>query len=283
MWIPQFLGSTNHNLLCKRMMCFLKIRFCETQRTVFNKIGRYSVSNLDSKFWRFPKQIHTSSHVDKYESIEESGDSDELLASIPRNIIVEDYSEQFRNTLYPNSDDLVISKLKSCDSIQEIFTTSRENVQLLNSSHYCQILLVLYDIVQSKNFLANRTFNFPKSIESELPLPLSSFVLNILDSLKDYIQKLTPEELVCCLLYSKRLGVDINHPAAQAILMRINNLLSNQDAELFTVKALSRLTITFDNQSELWVKLFLIKTLPLIYMHFGKYSKMFILELYVSC
>ncbi|XP_054256841.1 uncharacterized protein LOC128986816 isoform X2 [Macrosteles quadrilineatus] len=261
----------NHNLMCNRILCCFRLRFYNFSKTLATKYETHTLSQFSPTTSNFPKRFHCSPERFNEESIEETGEPEDLL-SPQKSIILEDYSEQFRNTLYPESDDPLISQLKSCDSIKDLFSTVNRHKGTLTPSHYCQVLLVLYDILHVNNCLTFGAIvaNLPESIKSELPEPLSSVILNILDVIKDNVDRLSADELVCCLLYSKRLGVDIKHPSVQTILTKIDHMLLNQDAESFSISALSRLTVVLDNRNELWTKLFLIKTLPLIHSHFDR-------------
>lgn len=202
----------------------------------------------------------------------------------PKTLVEEESSEQFRNSLFASSTNPVTLQLKSSVSIEQVFSILSTNLQTLSLEQYCQSLLALWDLVHSSNSFSftNKNGPFPsyKSLKTNsIGVELTQIVDKMLSnshftySVKDF----SVDCLVSCLLYSTRLGIDFRHPFIHQLLGSVNILLDTDDEIVFPISALSRLTLTLYDIDEIWAKLMLVKTLPFIYRHFGKYPSYYVI------
>uniref|UniRef100_A0A1B6H809 RAP domain-containing protein n=1 Tax=Homalodisca liturata TaxID=320908 RepID=A0A1B6H809_9HEMI len=234
-------------------------------------VGSNSLLSLNVQYCRqfslnsgLPKDISKNIHLSSTQGCETDRDiPEEEVFSLTRTVEIEDHSELFRNTLYPTSNDFIINQLKECHTVQELMDILINNSSSLTSEHYCQSILILWDITRPANLEdESRTKDVMSDINIILP--------RVLYCISSKMDGLTPEALVCSVLYSKRMGISLRHPYIDALLSKISNLLMNEDIAEFPLSALSRLTIALVDNDELWSKLFLIKTLPFIYKNFDR-------------
>lgn len=260
----------------------------------FNSLSDFTLFGLSNKNIEFPVLLNISRKIRLSVLRESEVDGDvtgvgleDLSAAFPLReaVEIEERSEQFRNTLYPDSLDSILLEIKSCNSVKQLLGVLNNNVNNLKSEHYCQTILVLWDLwaqccdvvvdigrpvsIPASRYLSNNKYSAEEYI---LLSDLRPILLKALAFISNDLERLSAESLVCSILYSIRLGVSVQHPAIQALFTNVSTLLSMEDANQFPISALSRLTLALnDVGNDLWAKIFLIKTLPLLYKHFGKY------------
>lgn len=197
------------------------------------------------------------------------------------NLELEERSEVFRNMLYPMSNDQIIIQLKSCDSVKQVKKVIDNNSLSLTSKHYCQFILVLWDLVKnyselSSLYILDSSSAIIKSApETSITLRnihdsyIYTTILKALDHLSTNAESLKADELVFSVLYFCRFGIHLKNSSIQNMLQNIDKILKSKDYSV-PLSLLSRITLIFGEEQELWTKLFLIKTLPFIYKYFGK-------------
>lgn len=276
-----------NNYACVRSLQFLNsCRFNSVLN--FPMLGRKSNSTMG-----FPDLLNMSRHIHlsvihKSEvdgDVHDMGIEDVSIAFPLREAVdIEEHSEHFRNTLYPDSKDPLMLEIKTCNSIELLLDILKDNEINLKSEHYCQTILVLWDLLTSFGDVVFEPGGRPISIpvskylsnsknHSEYILfsDLSPILFKALAFISSDLKRLSTESLVCSILYSNRLGVSMQHPYIQALFTEVVSLLGMEDENQFSISALSRLTLVLsDFDDYLWAKLSLIKTLPLLYKHFGK-------------
>lgn len=231
--------------------------------------------------FRIGLNIHTCSKQHfEYES--------EDISVSTKNLEIEERSEFFRSVLYPISNDTIIMQLKACDSISQVSRIMNDSSASLTSKHYCQFILVLWDLMKNYNQLPSHyvvdtvstnikskiyqksdgsSDNFLQTIDDD---EINQNVLKALHYLSTCSESLRSDELVLSVLYLNRLGIHLKDPSIQNMLQKIYKLLKSENCNVFPLYLLSRLTLIFVDHNELWAKLFLIQTLPYIYKYFGK-------------
>lgn len=261
----------------------------------FNSLSDFTLSGLSNKNIEFPLLLNISRQirVSVLQGSEVDGDVtgiglEDLSIAFPlaEAVEIEERSEQFRNTLYPDSLDSLLLQIKSCNSVKQLLGVLNNNVNNLKSEHYCQTILVLWDLwsqccdvvvdiggrpisIPASRYLSNNRHSAEEYI---LLSDLRPILLKALVFISNDLERLSAEPLVCSILYSIRLGISVQHPSIQALFTKVSTLLSMEDANQFPISALSRLTLALnDVGNDLWAKIFLIKTLPLLYKHFGKF------------
>lgn len=266
------------------------------KRGRFNNLSDFPLFGSRNKSIKFPVLLNISRQIRVSVLNESEVDDDvtsigldDLSVTYPLREAaeIEERSEQFRNTLYPDSFDSLLLQIKSSNSVQQLSGVLNNNVTDLKSEHYCQSILVLWDLwsqfcdvfvdignigsrptVPASRYISNNRHSAEENI---LLSDLSPILFKALAFISNDLERISAEPLVCSILYSIRLGVSVQHPSIQALFTKVSTLLTMEDENQFPISALSRLTLALnDVGNDLWAKLFLIKTLPLLYKHFGK-------------
>lgn len=187
-------------------------------------------------------------------------------------------SERLRSFLYPNSEDDIVKKLSSCVTIQQVFDIIDENKQTLNHEHCSQALCVLWDL--KKMF---ERINFTEEIFTEETLFKSSeeiqnFVKQInshqsykmlVNSIENNYSCMTIDALSLSLLHLHKLGMSLKHNVIQSMIMRLEELMDSVEPKDFPLTAVSRISATLSNSSELWALMTSVKLIPHVIYHIG--------------
>uniref|UniRef100_A0A1B6LBE3 RAP domain-containing protein n=1 Tax=Graphocephala atropunctata TaxID=36148 RepID=A0A1B6LBE3_9HEMI len=222
---------------------------------------------LDS---RLAGDISKNLHLSSTQGCEPDGDiPDEELFTMTR-AMEEEHSELFRNTLYPTSNDTYVNQLKACYTVRGVMDIVNNYSSMLTSEHYCQTILVLWDLSQRRKHTVSLSSGDTET--NNVVSDMNTFLQRVLHYISSNMDGLTPEALVCTVLYSNRLGISLRDTYIQTLLSRIDSLLMKEDVYAFSLSALSRLTLSLVDNDELWSKLFLIKTLPYIHKNFDRCS-----------
>ena len=160
----------------------------------------------------------------------------EIVELVPKAVTVKD-------TLYPESKDDTIRKLKNCQSYEEA-SKFIHHVRDYDKAQVCQLILALFDHFR---FLENRS-----------PSNLSAVV----SQLNHFIDDLTIEEAALCFHYLARLGVSPRDPMMEQLCDKImKEIKSDDNLPLFY---LSHFTAVLGLDRNLYSAMLAVETLPTV-------------------
>ncbi|XP_047121376.1 FAST kinase domain-containing protein 1, mitochondrial isoform X2 [Schistocerca piceifrons] len=259
-----------YNLLHERCM-----RICAVLSTVKSPHCRIHRGNNQTAVEVMSKNVSLrylahSADSDDSESDEFSEQDDD-----PDYEKLKEMSESLRNFLYPDSEDPLLLKLKTCMSVQEVFKIIRPTELQLTSQHVSQAVLVLWDLQK----IFYRVYAKEED-EAKFYTP----AVGTSDSLRHYINvvsnhedfkhlielvnrtylQMTPDAATCTLLYLRKMDVHLTHPVMQNLVAYCASLIESLSTH-FPLTALSRFTVAVYIPNSIWTCMILKEVIPLIY------------------
>lgn len=201
-------------------------------------------------------------------------------------------SHKFRNTLYPDTlSDEILTQLKSCNSVQQVFDIFAANKNSFTSKHLCQAILVLRDIqkVFNKFYLDDFTKNITEqkyetgigeshhSVFHVFQRELTSHerFKELLSRINEECDNFDIDEAVCTMLYLQYLGVHLKHKTIQRLISHADKTFRSSPEKQFSYQTLSRYFSSFKFEDSLYSVLILSKALPTVVTHLGMYTYWF--------
>ncbi|XP_049938097.1 FAST kinase domain-containing protein 1, mitochondrial [Schistocerca serialis cubense] len=259
-----------YNLLHERCM-----RICAVLSTVKSPHCRIHRGNNQTAVEVMSKNLSLrylahSADTDDSESDEFSEQDDD-----PDYEKLKEMSESLRNFLYPDSEDPLLLKLKTCMSVQEVFNIIRPTELQLTSQHVSQAVLVLWDLqkifyrVYAKEEDEAKVYNPAVGTSDSL-----RHYINVVSNHEDfkhlielvnrtYLQ-MTPDAATCTLLYLRKMDVRLTHPVMQNLVAYCASLIESLSTH-FPLTALSRFTVAVYIPNSIWTCMILKEVIPLIY------------------
>ncbi|KAI5702555.1 hypothetical protein M8J75_001508 [Diaphorina citri] len=196
-------------------------------------------------------------------------------------------SHKFRNTLYPDTlSDEILTQLKSCNSVQQVFDIFAANKNSFTSKHLCQAILVLRDIqkVFNKFYLDDFTKNITEqkyetgigeshhSVFHVFQRELTSHerFKELLSRINEECDNFDIDEAVCTMLYLQYLGVHLKHKTIQRLISHADKTFRSSPEKQFSYQTLSRYFSSFKFEDSLYSVLILSKALPTVVTHLEK-------------
>ncbi|XP_026684804.1 FAST kinase domain-containing protein 1, mitochondrial-like [Diaphorina citri] len=196
-------------------------------------------------------------------------------------------SHKFRNTLYPDTlCDEILTQLKSCNSVQQVFDIFAANKNSFTSKHLCQAILVLRDIqkVFNKFYLDDFTKNITEqkyetgigeshhSVFHVFQRELTSHeqFKELLSRINEECDNFDIDEAVCTMLYLQYLGVHLKHKTIQRLISHADKTFRSSPEKQFSYQTLSRYFSSFKFEDSLYSVLILSKALPTVVTHLEK-------------
>uniref|UniRef100_A0A8D8SH57 FAST kinase domain-containing protein 1 n=1 Tax=Cacopsylla melanoneura TaxID=428564 RepID=A0A8D8SH57_9HEMI len=192
-------------------------------------------------------------------------------------------SHKFRNTLYPDTTDVILTELKSCNSMQQVFDIFIANQSNFKSQYLCQSVLTLRDMQKlfNKFYLSDLTHTTTQQrYDTEIDESNHSVFAEFQNALLDHEQfkellahinnqcdQFTIDETTCTILYLRYLGLGLGHDTVQRLIYHANKTFAATPSEEFdqiTYQTLSRFFSSFKFEDSLYTLLTLSKTLPIV-------------------
>lgn len=230
---------------------------------------------------------HIKIPVIKLSSLPNSFDFSQPYINFDDQFILE--SNRFRNTLYPDTIDPILSELKSCNSMQQVFDIFLANKNNFSIQHLCQSVLVLRDIQKvfnkfymSDNAITHSSFDIDMNKSNcSVFQQFQNELLNhehfkeLLSHIDRHCTDFDINEAVCTILYLRYLGLSLNHDTVQRLLNHADKTfrsLPPEEYDSIFCSTLSRYFSCFKHDESLYSLLSLSKLLPLVIAKLGMYT-----------
>jgi len=251
---------------------------------------RYKTKNfntISSKFYEISPLKLTSSHQNFiihrkycYHFKEDDTDSDNEDVEFKRDI---------KNIILPNNNDILITKISECKSLQEIFELIQLNKNQLNWENISMAIAMIRElqIIYYRVCTYEKTLNCSEIMEGNFENILTNDdFLNLLDLTEKHFKFMNIQCLSYNILCLHNIGVDLNCKINQKLLQRLKKILMITPVEEIESCILSRFTVSTISRKDL-SSLYTIKDIwPIILKKISKFinlvQKQFIYYLYIN-
>lgn len=197
-------------------------------------------------------------------------------------------SVKFRNTLYPDSSDMILNQLKSSNSVQEVLDIFLSNQQNFTSQHLCQAVLILRDLqkVFNKYYLNDITVTSAHRYDTDIhesnhsvfhnfqrELINHQVFGNLLLKISEKCAQFNVDEAVCTMLYLRYLGLGLKHGTIQRLISHADKMFESSTDSPVSYQMLSRYFSAFKYEESLYSVLHLSRLLPLVIAQLGEYHR----------
>ncbi|KAL1459716.1 hypothetical protein WDU94_011673, partial [Cyamophila willieti] len=192
-------------------------------------------------------------------------------------------SLKFRNTLYPDTTDVILKELKASNSMQQVFDIFIANENHFKSQHLCQSVLTLRDLQKlfNKFYLTDVThtttqqrydteiYESNHSVFAEFQNALLNHeqFKELLSHIKNQCDQFNIDETTCTILYLRYLGLPLAHDTVQKLIYHADKIFEaalSTEFDQITYQTLSRYFSSFKFEESLYTLLTLSKTLPIV-------------------
>lgn len=243
------------------------------RRISYSQLSRlYSIQKIGIKSEKVLQQTQTPQKVNTLLLSSEIIDVDFEPTLTEMDEICDSSEENIRNVLYA----AITPELESIHEVQTVddFLAALHD---FSDEHFtkipviCQTILVLWDVVRVTYF--DPVVNQEK-VSSVRPTEMLNECFKVfemenfkkvLTGLEQNLSKLTPDELGCCLMYLKKMGLELYDPLQQKIIEEF--LVRAEREDDITLTALSRFVVTMSYTDGIFKCFACLDVIPLLYRY----------------
>lgn len=239
---------------------------CKTSRHFRHEVQVHSphYSNLILK--KIPSiTVIPSPCVNSYSTLSEARAEDADLVARNQSYSLDscelDISGNIRNSLYPESNDEVIIRLKACSSGDDALNILYKEIEHPKPEHLVQTLLVFRDLYR---------FDYLYNSMNEVCNDLKGNLLfnRLTEQLIDSAAQLDIEELSYCILYLFKCGVDDSKIIS--LLTCFEDKIKKMDVDSISIRPLCRVCLYVGESKNIWATNTFLNFLPIVTKKIGR-------------
>ncbi|XP_055920342.1 FAST kinase domain-containing protein 1, mitochondrial isoform X2 [Eupeodes corollae] len=156
----------------------------------------------------------------------------------------------FKHVLYPEEDH-ILKRINACCSSQKLLDMFAKDGAQFQPAHVVQTVILLWDFCRK---LESQTSEAQKVIKEDEKFEI------LLAKLLEAVEDLNPNEMTCCYLYLKRIGLDPKHKLMQQLMVCILETIKKGDN--IPLSALSRFSVAVSTDKTINTSLVCRNMLP---------------------